>query len=57
MGKKTYIVSAETSSRILKNWIVTAVSKKQALIVFKEAANISEKSKLRHLKINLKNQI
>lgn len=56
MDKKTYIVSAETSSRILKNWIVTALSKKQALIVFKEAANISEKSKLRHLKINLKNE-
>ena len=48
---KTYSISAETSTRILKNWKIQAKDKTDALEQFKIKANIGEKTKLRNLKI------
>lgn len=48
---KEYNISAETSTRILKNWKIQAKDKSDALEQFKQKANIGEKTKLRNLKI------
>lgn len=48
---KTYSISAETSTRILKNWNFETKDKSDALEQFKSKANIGEKTKLRNLKI------
>lgn len=48
---KEYNISAETSTRILKNWNFKAKDKSDALEQFKQKANIGEKTKLKHLKI------
>jgi len=48
---KTYNISAETPTRILKNWKIEAKDKTDALEVFKRKANIGERTKLRNLKI------
>jgi len=49
----TYSISGETSVRILKNWIVEAKDKDEALEVFKKKANIGI-CKISHLKITKK---
>ena len=48
---KTYSVSAETTYRVFKNWIVEAKDKKSSLIKFRDLANIGNKTKLKILKI------
>lgn len=48
---KNYSISAETSTRVLKNWNFNAPNKNDALTQFKQKANIGEKTKLRNLKI------
>ena len=50
---KTYSVSAETSTRILKNWIVEAKDKNDALYAFRNKANLGNR-KISHLKITEK---
>jgi hypothetical protein len=47
---KTYSVSAETSRRILENWIVEAKNKAEAVKLFRKKANIGA-SKISHLVI------
>lgn len=51
MVMKEYNISAETSTRILKNWKIQAKDKTDALVKFKTKANIGENTKLRNLKI------
>lgn len=48
---KIYNISAETSTRILKDWKIDAINKADALEQFKQKANIGERTKLRNLKI------
>ena len=48
---KEYNISAETSTRILKDWKIQAKDKTDALELFKTKANIGERTKLKHLKI------
>jgi len=50
---KTYIIDAETSLRILKNWIIEARDKTESLAVFKDKANIGS-TKILRLKITEK---
>ena len=50
---KTYSVSAETSTRILKNWIVEAKDKDDAFDVFKNKSNLGC-GKISNLKITEK---
>jgi hypothetical protein len=47
---KTYSISAETSRRILDNWIVEAKNKAEAVKLFRQKANIGA-SKISHLVI------
>jgi hypothetical protein len=47
---KTYSISAETSRRILENWIVEAKNKTEAVKLFRQKANIGA-SKISHLVI------